>query len=218
MMSIAELDKKDTLESESSIYRGGITMATQKTDQLYHLRIQLADIEPPIWRSIVVPGQITLLRLHQIIQVVMGWTFSHLHQFLLHEVYYGEPDPEFGEQMKPEQRVQLRRVVLKEGDRFLYEYDFGDSWRHEITVERIEPLTAETYSTLQCFDGERACPPEDCGGVSGFEQLREALREKRHPEHRELRAWAGKHYDPNLFSLQAVNSALGLMVSLGLVE
>ncbi|HYU76512.1 MAG TPA: plasmid pRiA4b ORF-3 family protein [Ktedonobacteraceae bacterium] len=193
-------------------------MAARKTDQLYYLHIQLADIEPPIWRRIVVPGQITLFRLHQIVQVVMGWTFSHLHQFIVDEVRYGEPDPEFDEQMKHDQRVQLRKIVSKEGDRFLYEYDFGDSWRHEITVERIEPMTAETYYILQCFDGERACPPEDCGGVSGFEQLCEALRDQRHPEHRELRAWAGKHYDPNLFSLQAVNSALDFMISLGLVE
>jgi hypothetical protein len=193
-------------------------MATRKTDQVYTLHIQLVEIEPPIWRSIVVPGQITLFRLHQIIQVVMGWTFSHLHQFIVDEVRYGEPDPEFDEQMKQDQRVQLRKIATKEGDRFLYEYDFGDSWRHEITVKSIEPMTAETYYILQCFDGARAWPPEDCGGVSGYEQLCEALRDKRHPEHHELRTWAGKHYDPNLFSLQAVNSALDLMISLGLVE
>ena len=120
--------------------------------------------------------------------------------------------------MKQDQRVQLRKVASKQGARFLYEYDFGDSWRHEITVESIEPITVDTYYILQCFDGERACPPEDCGGVSGFEQLCEALRDKHHPEHQELRTWAGKHYDPNLFSLQAVNSALDLMISLGLVE
>jgi Plasmid pRiA4b ORF-3-like protein len=145
-------------------------MATRKTDQFYHLHIQLLDIEPPIWRR------------------------------------------------QQDQRVHLRTIVAKEGDRFLYEYDFGDSWRHEITVERIEPMTPETSCILHCFDGERACPPEDCGGVSGFEQLCEALRDQRHPDHQELRTWAGKHYDPNLFSLQAVNSALDLLSSLGLVE
>jgi hypothetical protein len=193
-------------------------MAARKREQLYSLHIQLLDIEPPIWRRFLVPEQITLFRLHQIIQVVMGWTFSHLHQFIIHEVYYGEPDPEFDEQMKEDQRVPLRTLALKEGDRFVYEYDFGDSWRHQITVEGIEPITAETYYILHCFEGERACPPEDCGGIGGFEHLREALRNTRHPEHHELSAWAGEHYDPNLFSIQAVNSALALMISLGLVK
>lgn len=193
-------------------------MAARKTDQLYQLHIQLADIQPPIWRRIVVPGQVTLFRLHQILQVVMGWTFSHLHQFIVDEVRYGEPDPEFDEDIKLDRHVQLRKIAPKVGDRFLYEYDFGDSWRHEVTVEHIEPLTLDTYYILQCFEGERACPPEDCGGVGGFERLCEALRDRHHPEHRELREWAGKHYDPKLFSVQAVNSALGLMISLGLVE
>jgi Plasmid pRiA4b ORF-3-like protein len=208
------LNPRATLKEEEYLF----IMAVRKTDQVYTLHIQLADIEPPIWRRIVVPGQITLFRLHQILQVVMGWTFSHMHQFIIDEVRYGEPDPEFDEQMKQDQRVQLRNVASKQGGRFLYEYDFGDSWRHEITVEHIEPITTETYDILQCFDGERACPPEDCGGVSGFERLYEALRDQHHPEHHELRIWAGKHYDPNLFSLQAVNSALDLMISLGLVE
>lgn len=194
------------------------TMAARKTEKVYYLRIQLAEIEPPIWRSIVVPGQITLFRLHQILQVVMGWTFSHLHQFLIDDVRYGEPDPEFDELIKQDQLTELRKVLSKKGMRFVYEYDFGDSWRHEIIIERIEPITPETYYILQCFDGERACPPEDCGGVSGYEQLCEALRDPHHPDHEELRMWAGKHYDPNLFSLQAVNSALDFMISLGLVE
>ncbi len=168
---------------------------------------------PPIWRRIVVSGQITLFGLHQMLQVVMGWENSHLHQFIVGKTYYGEPDPEYGDTMKDNRRVRLRAIAREEGARFIYEYDFGDGWRHEITVEHIQPLN-EYMIVPRCLDGARACPPEDCGGIGGYAHLLEALRDRRHPEHKELRAWVGKYYDPELFSLQQVNSALSMLVSL----
>ena len=185
-------------------------MNTPSTDVIYQLDIRLAYIEPPIWRRMVVPGQVTLFSLHRMLQVVMGWENYHLHQFIVGNTYYGEPDPEYDDRMKDDRRVRLQKIAREEGASFIYEYDFGDDWRHVITVEEIEPLTPNSLAP-RCLDGARACPPEDCGGIGGYEHLLEALRDRRHPEHKELRAWVGAHFDPELFSLQAVNSALAVI-------
>jgi hypothetical protein len=182
-------------------------MAQLSNDIVYQLHIRLAYIEPPIWRRIVVQGQVTLFGLHRMLQVVMGWENYHLHQFIVGKTYYGEPDPEYGEGMKDDRRVRLQKIAREKGASFIYEYDFGDSWQHVITVEDMEPWTPNSLAP-RCLDGARACPPEDSGGVGGYEHLLEVLRDRRNPEYKELRAWAGTHFDPELFSLQAVNSAL----------
>jgi Plasmid pRiA4b ORF-3-like protein len=180
------------------------------TGDVYQLHVRLAYIEPPIWRRIVVSGQISLFRLHRMLQVVMGWENYHLHQFIVGAIRYGEPDPEYGLEMKDDRRVRLQKIAREKGTSFIYEYDFGDGWRHVITVERIEPWTQDMY-VPRCLDGARACPPEDCGGIGGYEHLLTALQDPRHPDHKEMRAWAGTHFNPELFSLQAVNSALAIL-------
>ncbi len=186
------------------------------TERVYELDIRLIGIEPPIWRRITVSDQITLASLHHVLQVVMGWEHSHLHHFIVGTVHYGEPDPEFDDdlEMKDDRRVKLRDIAREKGANFVYEYDFGDSWQHRVTVEDIWPRT-ENSLVPRALDGRRACPPEDSGGIGGYQNLIEALRDRRHPEHRELRMWAGPHYDPELFSVQAANSALAVLVALG---
>src|ERR1700736_4295567 len=139
-------------------------MANLSTELVYQLHIQLAYIEPPIWRRIVVSGQIKLSDLDRMIQVVMGWENSHLHQFIVGKTYYGEPDPEYGDRMKDERRVRLQAIAREKGASFIYEYDFGDGWRHVIKVEDFQPLN-EYMIVPRCLDGARACPPKDCGGI-----------------------------------------------------
>ncbi len=112
--------------------------------------------------------------------------------------------------------IRLADIAPEEGATFVYEYDFGDSWRHEITVERITPTPKEElpYPYPWCLDGQRACPPEDVGGVSGYATFLEAWRDPSHPEHGETREWLGKHFKPELFSVPQVNAALALFISI----
>ncbi len=184
----------------------------------YTLSIRLAEIEPAIWRRIVAPGQLTLHQLHHILQVTMGWTHSHLHQFMVpgenESTYYGEPSPEDEYFHKDDRLVRLAHIAPKKGATFLYEYDFGDCWKHEITVEHIEPTPKDEPPYPWCLDGQRACPPEDVGGVQGYQHFLEAWRDRSHPDHQDMRLWVGKHFKPELFSVQQVNAALALFISI----
>jgi hypothetical protein len=175
---------------------------------VYQLKVTLQNTKPPIWRRIQVRASIDLPLLHETIQVAMGWTDSHLHQFIIGGVTYGLPDPEFADEMHSELRVKLERVVAAEKDRFVYEYDFGDSWTHIILLEKILPVEPAGHYP-RCLAGKRACPPEDVGGVWGYAEFLEAIRNANHPEHDEMLAWCGGAFDPEAFSLDEVNEALG---------
>jgi pRiA4b ORF-3-like protein len=174
---------------------------------IYQLKVTLKETKPPIWRRILVPGDSTLPRLHRILQVVMGWYDSHLHQFKVGGASYGEPDRDFPDDMISERKVKLNQVAPHEKDRFTYEYDFGDSWEHDIVVERILPAVPGA-DLPACIAGKRACPPEDCGGVWGYESFLEAIGDPDHPEHDEMLQWAGGTFDPEAFDLAAVNAQL----------
>lgn len=173
---------------------------------IYQLKVALADIRPPIWRRIQVPADISLARLHRVLQAAMGWSDTHMHAFRMGRQTFGVADPEFPDGTRSERGVQLEQVA-KAGDRFVYEYDFGDGWEHEIVVE--EALAAEGAARYPCcLAGERACPPEDCGGLPGYEELVQALGDPAHPEHQEYLKWIGADFDPEAFDLAAVNKKL----------
>lgn len=138
----------------------------------------------------------------------MGWTDSHLHQFRVGDVVYGEPDRELEPGPVDDRRVTLNQIAPRATSACIYEYDFGDGWEHLIEVEDEVPA-AETGGVIpRCLDGERACPPEDCGGAPGYQEILLALADATHPEHDEWREWTGPTFDPAAFDLEGVNQAL----------
>jgi hypothetical protein len=175
--------------------------------QIYQIKVTLKDSKPPIWRRILVRSDITLAALHRILQAVMGWWDYHLHQFIVGQTYFGQPHPDYGFEMRDERRVRLNQIAPSEGSRFVYEYDFGDSWEHILLLEKVlEPESGQQYPV--CVKGERACPPEDVGGVWSYEGFLEAIGDPDHPEHEDYMEWIGGEFDAEEFDLDAVNSAL----------
>jgi hypothetical protein len=176
---------------------------------VYGLRITLRDTHPPIWRAVEVTGGTTLHKLHWIFQLTMGWTNSHLHQFLIGNETYGqrEFDDDPPPDLRNEHEAGLVDVLWRPSAVFVYEYDFGDSWEHDVLVEGIYPRSAGKKYPI-CIEGERACPPEDCGGVHGFYEMLESIEDPRHPEHEDVLTWLGGGFDPDAFDLAEVNRAL----------
>lgn len=179
-----------------------------RPDDIFQVRVSLIDIDPPIWRRLLLPQDAILPRLHTILQVAMGWTDSHLHQFKVGEIHFGEPHTEYEPGPIDYRRITLNQIAPRLGSRCLYEYDFGDSWDHLIEVEDELPVETVTGPLPRCLGGERACPPEDCGGPDGYAQLLQALRDPNHPEHDELVTWVGPQFEPEAFNLERVNRIL----------
>ena len=155
------------------------------------------------------PADAKLDWLHAVLQVAMGWTNSHLHQFKVGEDYYSDTrhhSAEFEDDLPilEERTFTLRQIAPREQDAFRYEYDFGDSWEHEITVEKILPNTAES-SSARCLEGARACPPEDCGGTPGYDDLLKILENRKHPEHKSMKEWLGRPLDAEAFDVEKTN-------------
>jgi Plasmid pRiA4b ORF-3-like protein len=173
--------------------------------QIYQLKVTLRGSHPPIWRQFQVRGDITLGKLHRVLQAVMGWTNTHLHRFLIRGAQYGIPDESMAlRKTIDEHKHKLRDVVSGQASRFAYEYDFGDGWEHELLVENIlPPEEGERYPC--CLDGEHACPPEDVGGMAGYEDFLAAINNPRHPEHQEYVEWIGHRFDPEAFDADEVN-------------
>jgi hypothetical protein len=177
---------------------------------LYRLKITLRDCEPPIWRRIVVRADMKLDRLHRVIQTAMGWSDCHLHQFIAGGVFYGVPDRErddFGTETLNEKQYTVADLAPMPKKKFIYEYDFGDSWEHEILVEKALPLDA-AFKHPVCVAGANACPPEDCGGIPGYYDLLAALADPKHEQHEEMKEWVGGAWDSTRFSLEDANAGL----------
>jgi hypothetical protein len=168
------------------------------------LKIRLKDVRPQVWRKVRVPGRYTLANLHDVIQIAMGWENSHLHQFTIGDVSYTEPTADVPEDLRDERDARLEDFAGA-GRKFVYEYDFGDGWKHEIVVERVHRDAIDTVAT--CVDGRRACPPEDSGGPMAYMRLQRILANPRHREHEDMKDWAGD-FDPAAFDLTEVNSRL----------
>jgi hypothetical protein len=170
------------------------------------MTVTLKGIRPPIWRRVQVPGSIRLAALHEVIQTVFGWTDSHLHQFVVAGRTYGQPD-DFDEAIEDESGVTLAQAVGTRTKRFLYVYDFGDNWEHDVVIENIVAGNSGSEGSL-CLGGKRHRPPEDCGGPPGYQNFLEALRDPAHDEYDAMLDWVGGSFDPEAFDLAAVNRAL----------
>ncbi|MFN4310315.1 MAG: plasmid pRiA4b ORF-3 family protein [Ferrovibrio sp.] len=180
----------------------------------FQLKVQIEGIEPAIWRRVIVPAALTLRELHAVLQGAMGWQDYHLHMFEIDGKRFEVPEddrlgPEGG---YADERKHTLRAVLTNGMQFLYVYDFGDDWRHLVTVEDIV-APAAVRQLPRCIAGERACPPEDCGGVHRYPEFLDALADPEHPEHRDMLDWAGG-FEPELFSLSQANALIGAVSAL----
>ena len=180
-----------------------------KTDTpIYQLRIELLDLEPTIWRQVLVPASIKLHKFHVVLLWTMGWAGGHLHEFVIGHDHYGIPDPDYDTPplIQREDRVTLG-AALGARKAFTYLYDYGDGWEHRVTVEKILPPDPGLKSP-RCLDGANACPPEDVGGPPGYIEFLEAINDPAHDEHDSMIEWSGGSFDPTAFRLDDIDDRL----------
>ncbi len=180
---------------------------------VHQLKITLREVSgPPVWRRVLVPSDLTLADLHEVIQQAMGWENYHMHVFSTGGREYGSQDRELGH--ASDRDVLLSQVFTRRGNRLRYTYDFGDDWGHDIVLEETRAAAPqETYPS--CVAGKGACPPEDCGGAWGYAELKEILADPSHKRHQDMLEWlgldAGKDFDPGKFSVAEVNARLPVL-------
>lgn len=184
------------------VYNGGMLVASG-----LQFFIWLVDSDPPIWRRFQVSNQLTLDQFHQVVQVVMGWQNSHLYEFVIGGDRYSRLDSAPLPDTQDAGRIQLAALPLNKGETFIYTYDLGDGWLHRVGLERS--LTPDDITQLPiCLEGERACPPENSGGIWGYNEILERLSDPEDPEYEDLIEWVGGDFDPERFDLKAINQQL----------
>jgi len=180
---------------------------TEPLRNILQIKLSLIGAKPPIWRRLLVTSSTDLSKLHDIIQITMGWTDTHLHQFIVNESRYGVPDPDWEDGTISEKGIRIGSLLKTPKDQIIYEYDFGDGWEHELELEEIFPFTSKTI-TPACTAGRNSCPPEDVGGVWGYSDFLEAYKDNQHPEHENMKEWIGGYFDPTEFDLDEINQVL----------
>jgi hypothetical protein len=179
--------------------------------KIYQIQIVLTRLKPKIWRRLIVPSDLMLADFHKIIQTSMGWTNSHLHQFIKNRTFYTErmPDDYSWDEMNnvDYKKIKISDLLKKEKEEIVYEYDFGDGWKHDVLLEKILP-DDEKLKYPVCLAGEMNCPPEDCGGRRGYSDLLEILKHPDHEEYDSYIEWLGGVFDPEHFNKEAVNEML----------
>jgi hypothetical protein len=187
--------------------------AKSRQKSVYQLKVGLLETRPLVWRRFLIPSEVTLHRLHLVLQVVMGWKNYHAYRFQTGTSEYAalDPDNELHElNFKNSKQQKLGKLVSKPGSLFLYEYDFGDSWNHEMLLEAIlTPEPGRHYPI--CLAGERACPPEDCSGSHGYAHMLKVISDPKHEEYKNYLTWLGGHFNPDQFSIDAINRRLSTM-------
>jgi hypothetical protein len=174
---------------------------------VHELRVTLLDVSPPVWRLVRVPSALPLSTVHAVVQIALGWEDRHLHEWRVGDVTYGLSDEDsWGEELADESTAILGEVAPADSA-FRYDYDFGDGWEHLVEVIAVKPYDADV-PPVACLAGARACPPEDCGGPSGYEHLIDALRDPDDAEHEEMVELVGDAWDPDEFDAGQINRLL----------
>jgi hypothetical protein len=179
-------------------------------NDIIQLKISLQGTKPLIWRRVLVEKSTSFFKLHYIIQYAMGWENSHLFEFNVKGSRIGEPneyDEGFGGELIDASRVTIGAMISGNKGTINYTYDFGDSWEHLISVEKILPNDANLKYPI-CIDGALSCPPEDCGGVWGFYDLLKTIENKKYPEYKDTLEWIGGKYDAEYFDKKLINVRL----------
>jgi hypothetical protein len=179
-----------------------------KIRQMYQLKITINGITPPIWRRLLVSENITLYKLHHIIQESFGWTNSHLYFFGRIESKIGDNGLWNDKETTPDTLVKIRDVLVPENPTLTYTYDMGDDWVHTIELEQVHP---KMKTQRKCIGGERQCPPEDCGGVSGYYEILETLKHPGTLEYNEMIEWFDGKIDPEFIDIRMINAHLALL-------
>jgi hypothetical protein len=177
------------------------------SDRIARLRIQLDDVDPAIWRRVEVPLTSTLKAVHEVIQAIMLFEGYHLFQFEIGNRHYGYPDPEWGDEMRDARNVRLGAILARGEARFTYSYDFGDDWRHTVVVEEVVAADP-TVDYPRFIDGARRAPPEDVGGLPGFEEFLSVMADPAHPEHGNITTWYGRPFERDDISPAIINQRL----------
>lgn len=180
---------------------------TNSTFQGLLLTVTLDGTLNRVRRTLLIPAEAHLGWLHAVLQITMGWTNSHLHQFTFRDKTFSDPTFDLHDPLTlDESKARLDKMLIRPGDLIHYQYDFGDSWEHTI---RLETSAALGHATIaRCIDGAGACPPEDCGGITGYRNLLKAISKPSTKGAKEFTAWLGYNYDPSDFSPDSANTAL----------
>ena len=181
--------------------------------RLYQLKIVLKQSRPPIWRRVQVPSDITFATLHKVIQAVMGWHECHLHEFCRGKLHIGMLLPDDEGYVDDEKAIKLHAVIMKRGEKFQYTYDFGDIWAHDVTLEKVGELDPKIRYPV-CLAGERACPPENSGGLEGYYDKLDIVKNPQHPAYDETKEWMGD-FDPEFFDIDEANKFLSVLRKAG---
>ncbi|PWD97548.1 plasmid pRiA4b ORF-3 family protein [Marinilabilia rubra] len=177
--------------------------------QIYQVKVTLQGIEPAIWRRLLIPADLFLHDFHKVLQTAMGWENQHLHIFMRGNRLFGPSDDEWKQNGRFQDYtiVRVNDLLRNPGDEIVYQYDLGDNWRHLITLEKqTEPEPLEYYPL--CVDGARECPPEDCGGPYGYQEMIAAVKDPSNPQHKFFSALFPDGLDPEYFDLEEINEIL----------
>ena len=174
---------------------------------IYQFKITLIGSKPTISRTILVESSRTFYEFHHIIQIAMGWLNYHLFQFMAKEYCISDPSFVDYKEILDSKEIRLDQIFTEEGEKIEYEYDFGDGWKHIIKLEKISLIKLNEIYPV-CIRGKRSCPPEDCGGIWGYQNLVEVMGNKKHPEYKEMKEWIGGDFDPEEFNIEEINEEL----------